>query len=79
MVRAPDLKSGVLKFKFHPDHQLDMFLVAPGSTPRLRLYIVNWSASYLLSLFQWFISLALKSPTRERSIKCTIIHIRVSG
>ena len=45
MVRAPDLKSGDFEFKSRPDHQLDLFQVAPGSTPRLRLYIANWSAS----------------------------------
>ena len=28
----------------------------------------------LLSLFQWFVSLALKSPNGERSIKYTYIH-----
>ena len=66
MVRAPDLKSGNPEFKSRPDHQLDLFQVVPDSTPRLRLYIVNWSASCLLavgilnllSLFQRFVSLA---------------------
>ena len=48
MVRAPDLKSGDLEFKSHPDNQLDLFQVAPGSTPELRSYIANWSASYEL-------------------------------
>jgi len=46
VVRVPDLKSGDLEFKSHPDYQLDLFQVAPGSTPRLRLFIVNCSAYY---------------------------------
>ena len=66
MVRAPDLKSEDTEFKSRPDHQLDLFQVAPGSTPRLRL----------LSLFQWFVSLALKSPNGERSIKYIYIHVQ---
>ena len=56
VVRVLDLKSGEPEFKFRSDHQLDLFQVAPGSTPRLRLYIANWSASCLLSLFQLFLS-----------------------
>ena len=45
MVWAPDLKSVDLEFKSRPDHQLNLFQVVPGSTPLLRLYIPNWSAS----------------------------------
>ena len=30
VVRAPDLKSGCLKFKSHSDHQLELFWVVPG-------------------------------------------------
>ena len=37
VVRAPDLKSGDPEFDSCPDHQLDLFQVVPGSTPRLRL------------------------------------------
>ena len=57
------------------DHHLDLFEVVPGSTPRLCLYKANWSASCqlgflnLLSLFQLFVSLALKSPNGGWSIK----------
>ena len=40
-----DLKSGDPEFKSHSVHQLDLFQVAPGSTPRLCLYIANWSAA----------------------------------
>ena len=43
--RVLDLKSGDPGFKSRPDHQLDLFLVVLVSTPRLRLYIANWSAS----------------------------------
>ena len=43
--RAPDSKSGDPEFKSRSDHQLDLFEVIPGSSPRLRLYITNWSAS----------------------------------
>ena len=45
VVRALDLKSGDPVFKSRPDHQLDLFQGVRGSTPRLRLYIANWSAS----------------------------------
>ena len=37
VVRAPDLKSGDPEFKSRSDHWLDLFLSAPGSTPRLVL------------------------------------------
>ena len=40
-----DLKSADLEFDSRPDHHLDLFQVAAGSTPHLRLYIANWSAS----------------------------------
>ena len=42
---APDLKSGDPEFKSCYDHQLEMLQVLTGSTPRLRLYTANWSAS----------------------------------
>ena len=41
VVRVPDLNSGDPE----SDHQLGLFEVVPSSTPRLRLYIANWSAS----------------------------------
>ena len=37
MVRAADLKSGDPEFQSRSDHQLDLFQVVPGSTPRLYL------------------------------------------
>ena len=59
VVKVPDLKSGDPEFKSCSDHLLDLFQVSPGSTPRLHLYIANWSASCqlrflirLLSLFR---------------------------
>ena len=68
MVWSPDLKSGDPEFKPRSDHWLDLFEVVPGSTPRLRLYIANWSASCqlgflmnLLSSFQLF-HLPRKAP-----------------
>ena len=45
VVREPDLKSSNPDFKSHTDHQLDLFQVVLGSTPRLGLYKANWSAS----------------------------------
>ena len=45
MVGALDLKSGDPEFKSRSDHQLDLSHIVPGSTPRLRLYKANWSAS----------------------------------
>ena len=45
VVRASDLKSGDPEFGSRSDHLLDLFQVVPGSTPWLRLYIANWSAS----------------------------------
>ena len=63
VVRVLDLKSGDPELKSHPDHQVDLFQVAPGSTARVRLYIANWSASwqlgfltcwvYVNGLFHW--------------------------
>ena len=50
-VRASDLKSGDPEFRSRSDHKLDLFLVLPGSTPWLRLYIANWSASCQLGFF----------------------------
>ena len=48
MVRVPDLTSGDLEFKSRSDHQLDLFQVILGSTPRLRLYnglpAASWDA-----------------------------------
>ena len=75
MVRVSDLKSGDPEFRSRSDYHLDLFEVVPGSTSRLRLYKANGSASCqlgfltLLSLFQLFVSLALESPSGERSIK----------
>ena len=59
-----------------PDQQLDLFQVVPGSTPRL-----HWSASCQLgiSIFQWFVSLALKRPNGERSIKYTCTYNVFAG
>ena len=48
-----DLKSGSPDFKSHPDHQLNLLQVAPGSTPPLRLYIAKWSASCHLGVLTW--------------------------
>ena len=45
MVRARDLKYGDPEFKSRSDHWLDLFEVDPGSTPRLRFYVANWSGS----------------------------------
>ena len=45
MVRALNLKSRDPEFGSCSDHKLDLFEVVPCSTPRLRLYIANWSAS----------------------------------
>ena len=45
MVRAPNLKYRDPEFGSCSDHKLDLFEVVPCSTPRLRLYIANWSAS----------------------------------
>ena len=42
---APDLKSGDAELKSSSDNELDLFQVVSGSTPRLRLYKANWSAS----------------------------------
>ena len=85
MVRVQDLKSGDPKFKSCPNHQQDLFQVVPGSTSWLCLYIMaNWSTSCqilnLTSSFQWFVSLALKSPSGERSIiiKHTLHYIYIT-
>ena len=44
VVRALYLKSGDF-FKSFSDHQMDWNQIVFGSTPRLRLYVANWSAS----------------------------------
>ena len=43
LVRALDLKSGDPEFRSYPEHQ-----VAPGTIPRLRVYIANRSTFYQL-------------------------------
>ena len=45
---TPDLRSGDLEFSSRPDHLLDLFQLVPGSTPRLHVYIANWSVSHQL-------------------------------
>ena len=40
-----NLKSGDPEFRSRSVHQLDLFQVVPGSTPRLCLFIGNWSAT----------------------------------
>ena len=45
MARVPDLKSGDPEFKSRSDHELDLFQVVLGSTPRQYLYIAYWFAS----------------------------------
>ena len=45
VVRASDLKSEGPEFNSRSYHQLDLFQVVPSSTPRLRLYMANWSSS----------------------------------
>ena len=45
MVRAHALRSGDPGFKTRSDHSLNLFLVVPGSTSQLHLYIANWFAS----------------------------------
>ena len=45
VVRVLDFKSGDPEFKSRSDHCLDLFEVDPGSTPRLRFYVANWSDS----------------------------------
>ena len=68
MVRGPDLKSGDPGFESRSDHYLDLFEVFPGSTPQLRLYIA-------FQLFvQLFVSLVLKSPSGECSIKYVCMY-----
>ena len=54
MVRSLDLKSGDPEFKSPSDHKLDLSQVVPGSTPRLHLYIANWSASCQLGFLNRF-------------------------
>ena len=45
VVRALALRSGDPGFKTRSDHSLNLFLVVPGSTSQLHLYIANWFAS----------------------------------
>ena len=75
VVRAPDLKSGHPEFK---SHQLEFFQVvrawfnsSAALVPSQLVCLLPVGILNLLSLFQWFISLALKSPNGERSIKYT--------
>ena len=78
MVRALDLKSVNPEFKSRADHKLNLFLskVVPGSinpsaVPLLSQLVCTLPVGILnlLSLFQCFASLALKTPRRKRSIK----------
>ena len=86
MVRALALRSGYPGFKTRSDHSLNLILVVLGSNSLLHLYIANWFASSQLGfltvvvvVFHHFVncvSLALKSPYGERSIKyvCIVLH-----
>ena len=45
VVRALALRAGDPGLKTRSDHSLNLFLVVPGSTSQLHLYIANWFAS----------------------------------
>ena len=45
VVRALALRPGDPGSKTRSDHSLNLFLVVPGSTSQLHLYIANWFAS----------------------------------
>ena len=38
-------KEGLVVAETHSDYQLNLFQVVPRSTPRLHMYLANWSAS----------------------------------
>ena len=79
LVRTLASRSRVPGFKTHSDHLLNLFLVAPGSTSRSHLQTANWFVSGQLGFlavavdvfcrFVDCLSLALKSPSEEWSIK----------
>ena len=85
MVRALALRSGVPGFKTRSDHSMNLFVLVPGSTSQLHLQIANWFASGQLGFltvvvvvfccFVVVVSLALKSPYGERSIKYVLYCI----
>ena len=84
MVRGLALGSRGPGFKTRSDHLLNLILVVPGSTSQLHLQTANWFASGQLGfltvvvviLFRRFVvSLALKSPYGERSIKYALYCI----
>ena len=88
-VRALALRSGDPGFKTRSDHSFNLFLVVPGSTSQLHLYIANWFAScqlgfltvqvVVLYCFVDCVSLALKSPYGERSIKYVCMYVCISN
>ena len=53
--RALDLKSGDPQFNLCSDHLLDLFEIVRYSTPRLPLYIANWSASCQLGFLTCYV------------------------
>ena len=77
MVRALALRSGDPGFKTRSDHSLNLILVVPGSTSQLHLKIANWFAPGRCCSVPSFrnVSLALKSPYGERSIKYVLYCI----
>ena len=79
VVRALALRSGDPGFKTRSDHSVNLILVVPGSTSQLHLQIANWFASGQLGfLTVVVVSLALKSPYGERSIKYVCIVLLYS-
>ena len=74
MVRAPDLKSGDPEFDSRPDPQLDLFNPSAALVDSQLVCLLPVGILNLLSLFEWIISLALKNPYGERSIKYTYKH-----
>ena len=86
MVRASDLRSGDPEFGSRSDHKLDLFqVVSPWFNSSAALVhsqvvcLVPVGILNLLSLFQLFVSLAMKSPSGEWSIKyvCMFFLINV--
>ena len=74
MVRAPDFKSGDPEFKSRSDHYMDLFEVVPALAHSQLVCLLPVGILNLSTSFQLFVSLALKSPSGERSIKyvCTM-------
>ena len=72
-----DLKSGVREFKSRADPHVKLVQLMSGSTPRMRLYIADWSGScwlgfltctvLLLSEYQPARSLTQRNETRNTS------------